>query len=791
VAGDLSVTAFNGRLFSPRHAPLAEHRRIPDAILRDILLALATTNSAGGRRRISYHDLGVEQLGSVYERVLEYEPRPNGTLARTSTKRKSTGSFYTPRALTEFLVRRTLSPLVEAKSADDILALRIVDPAMGSGAFLVAACRYLAECCEQALVRDGQWHERDSIGARATLRRMVAERCLYGVDLNPTAVQLARVSLWLTTLAADRPLTLLDHHLAAGNSLVGAWLSDLSMPPRSAKPRTSLPLFDDQIGEALGACVPARLRLELEASDTLAAVKRKERWLAELGHADGPLARWSAACDAWCAAALLPQPASDAVVREWIASAIGAPTTLPASQLRASLDQARATASSHSAFHWELVFPEVFFDERGRPRDTPGFDAVIGNPPWDMLRADAGTPDQRRDSRGATAAALKFVRRSRFYHHQGTGHPNRYQLFVERAMRLARRHGRIGLLLPSGIATDRGSAALRRQLFERTTIDTWLGFENRRRIFPIHRSVRFVVMSTTNAGHTATLRFRCGLADPEELHRDDLFTGSLSLSRARIEDLNPDLNIPEVTTAAALSILTGIADRVPALGDPDGWHVRFGRELNATDDRPLFVKLDAGHDELLPIVEGKQLAPFQIHLDRSTHGIPIKSAARLIDRSSSFDRHRIAYRDVASATNRLTLIAAMLPAGTISTHTVFCLKTPLDGQSQWALLGLMNSLVANYLVRLSVTTHVTTAIMSRLRVPKPDQAKRDRLATLAQILALSGIEAQADAYAELNAISVGLYGITREEYAFVLDSFPLLPKDLRDCCLKKNLKLKP
>jgi len=782
VAGDLSVTAFNGRLFSPRHTPLAEQRRIPDAILRDILLALATTNTIDGRRRISYHDLGVEQLGSVYERVLEYEPQANGKLTRTSLKRKSTGSFYTPRALTEFLVRRTLAPLVDGKSADDILRLRVVDPAMGSGAFLVAACGYLAESCEQALLRDGQWRDRDANHTRATLRRWVAERCLYGVDLNPTAVQLARVSLWLTTLAADRPLTLLDHHLATGNTLVGAWLADLSMPPRSSRARTSLPLFDDQAGAALGACVPARLRLALETSDTVDAVRRKERWLAELGRADAPLARWAAACDAWCAAALSPYSPSDALVREWIAAALGAPTSLPPSRLRASVDQARSTASAHSAFHWEIAFPEVFFDERGQPHDTPGFDAVIGNPPWDMLRADAGAPDQRRDSRASTAAALKFFRCSRFYHHQGTGHPNRYQLFVERALRLVKREGRIGLLLPSGIATDRGSAALRRQLFDHTTIDSWLGFDNRHRIFPIHRSVRFVAMTTTNGGRTATLRFRCGLADADELHREDLFASSLSLTRSRLEDLNPDLNIPEITTTAALSILTGIADRVPALGDPAGWHVRFGRELNATDDRPHFVKLDAGSLELLPVVEGKQLAPFQADIDRSTHGIPIKTAAALIARSSSFDRHRVAYRDVASATNKLTLIAAMLPAGTISTHTVFCLKTPLDDQSQWALLGLMNSLVANYLVRLNVTTHVTTSIISRLRVPKPLRAI-EQLATLSQALARFGVEDPSDAYAELNALAARLYGVDEADYRFILDSFPLIPQSQRDRCL--------
>ena len=243
-AADLDVTAFNGRLFSPRHAPLVEQRRVPDAVARDVLLSLATESTPQGRRRISYHDLGVEQLGSVYERVLEYEPRGRGTaiaLSRTSIERKATGSFYTPRAITEFLVRRTLSPLVEGKSADQILELRVLDPAMGSGAFLVAACQFLADHCEKALIVEGRWAAGEVTPSdRATLKRQVAERCLYGVDLNPTAVQLARLSMWLTTLAADRPLTFLDHHLAAGNSLLGASITDLAhpaTPPRRARTR--------------------------------------------------------------------------------------------------------------------------------------------------------------------------------------------------------------------------------------------------------------------------------------------------------------------------------------------------------------------------------------------------------------------------------------------------------------------------------------------------------------------------------------------------------------------------
>lgn len=795
-AGDLDVTAFNGRLFSPRHAPFTEQRRVPDIVVHDVLLSLATEVTKQGRRRISYHDLGVEQLGSVYERVLEYEPedeRHGVTLTRTSTKRKSTGSFYTPRALTEFLVRRTLTPLVEGKSADQILGLRIVDPAMGSGAFLVAACRFLAECCELAMLRDGQWIEADATAAtRAGLRRNVAERCLYGVDLNPTAVQLARLSLWLTTLAADRPLTFLDHHLAPGNSLIGARLEDLSRPlptGRSSRSPVPLSLLDGTIADEVAlAVLPARLSLALTPSDSLDAVKDKERALAQLARPGGPIARWTAAADAWCAARLWSGAAAptSGVVSEWIAAAIGSTTTLPGAQLSASLNRAREVAVSHSVFHWELAFPEVFLDADGHPSAAGGFDAVIGNPPWEMLRADTGSVSQRADARSMTAAQLRFCRSSPAYLHSGNGHPNSYQLFVERALQLARPRGRIGLILPSGIATDHGSASLRRRLFDRTAIDTWLGFDNRARIFPIHRSMRFVVLSTANAGCTETLRFRCGLTDPEALDREDPARPSLAIARARLEAWSPEhLTIPEIASAAALGIVAAIAERVPALADRSGWHVRFGRELNATDDRPHFARLTARPKSILPVVEGKQLAPFRVDLERSTMGVPVKIASRLVDRATTFDRNRIGYRDVASATNKLTLIAGMLPRGTISTHTVFCLKPPLDERAQWCLLALLNSFVANYLVRLQVTTHVTTALVARLPVPRPaDQSPEfARLAELSKRLAAAGVDGDAAGYAELNAIASRLYGLTRDEYAHVLSSFPLVSSEVRDRCL--------
>jgi hypothetical protein len=432
-------------------------------------------------------------------------------------------------------------------------------------------------------------------------------------------------------------------------------------------------------------------------------------------------------------------------------------------------------------FHWELAFPEVFLDERGHPRADAGFDAVIGNPPWDMLRADTGSSAQRSSTRSSTACLLRYCRGS--YRHQAHGHSNSYQLFTERAVQLAKPGGRIGLILPSGIATDHGSAALRRHLFDRTAIDAWLGFDNRSRIFPIHRSMRFVVLSTTNAGSTEALRFNSGLVEAETIDREA--AASLTIARTRLEAWSPQhLTVPEIGSAAALAIVTSIFDRVPALGDVRGWHARFGRELNATEDRPHFVRVQKPARSLLPVIEGKQLAPFRVEVERSEFALPASVAMSLLP-PAQLDRSRIAYRDVASATNKVTLIAAMLPRGTVSTHTVFCLKSPMAEREQWCLLALMNSLVANYLVRLQVTTHVTTSLMSRLPVPRPANGSRDyeRLADLAQEINTNRLAEVDPRYAELNAIAAGLYSLSEGDYQHIVDTFPLLPPALRSLCL--------
>ncbi len=803
-ARDLCVTPFNGRLFSPAHTPLGERARIPDAVVREVVLSLATAPTAVGRRRIAYADLGVEQLGAVYERVLEYEPRPhNGPLilTRTSTERKATGSFYTPRSITEFLVRRTLHPLVAGRTSDEILALRVVDPAMGSGAFVVAACRFLANAAEHARIESGEWRADEvTVEQRAELRRTIAQRCLYGVDLNPTAVQLARLSLWLTTLTTDRPLTFLDHHLVSGDSLVGAGLEDLARQPSAGVGARSpaaqaLPLFEDAASSEIAAHVlPDRFRIAEEPGDTLAAVRAKERALQNLNAPGAPLRRWKAAADLWCAGWFWPNRAlTPALYGELLAASLHRHSALPDDQVQTLLDQVSTLARQLRTFHWHFEFPEVFFDRDGRLRHDGGFDAVLGNPPWDVLRADTGSESVRADARRQRKHGLRFFRSSGVYTCQGGGHPNRYQLFAERALQLLRAGGRFGVILPSGIASDHGSAPLRRMLFDSTTIDHLFGFSNRDGIFPIHRDMRFVLVTGTRGGVTTRLPCRFGMRDatwldslPDAASEEPVAARPIVLSRTWLDAWDPThLAIPELDSPEDLEILAHVAATVSPLGSERGWRVQFGRELNATDDKAHFEPRREANRASLPVIEGKHLEPFRVHAERSAWAVPARTASRLLKASATFGRARIAYRDVASATNRLTLIAAILPAHTVSTHTVFCLKTPLGAAGQYCLVALLNSLAANYLVRLQVTTHVTASLMSRLPVPKPDGRSPDfrDLAELARELEKSGIEASPEAYARLNAIAARLYGLRTDQYAHILTTFPLIPSEIRQKCL--------
>ena len=811
-AGTLRVPPFNGRLFSPADAPLADSLPLDDLVVSRALTALTTRRTRESVETISYADLGVEQLGGVYEHLLDYDlataPRGAPAVLVPTGRRKATGSFYTPRSLTDFVVRRTLAPVVRDRSPGEILEIRVLDPAMGSGAFLVGACRYLAASYEQALVREGTLSEGDvTEDDRAAFRRAVAQRCLFGVDVNPMAVQLARLSLWLATLAAEKPLTFLDHHLRTGNSLLGASVEDIVRQPApgGASGRSGhLPLFGyDEFQDSLESAVSARIALARTPDDTLEQVRGKETLLRSLNGPGGALARWKAAADLWCAAWFRKRAAraDAAAYRDLLDRVTRSGGVLPARVAEPLLDEVRRIADENRFFHWTFEFPEIFADRADDGMGSPGFDVILGNPPWEVVHEDGA---------GTSARKLHaFIRGSGLFPLQGRGHANLYQLFFERAVRLLRHGGRVGLILPAGFSTDHAGAGLRRFLFDRTRVETFALLDNRDGIFPIHRSLRFLLLTFCAGGSTAEVAVRPGIRSAGALDTVPDEGGdehALRIRRALIEQVAGDsLAVPDVRSPVDVDILAAIAGGVPALADREGWFVHFGRELNATDDRPHFSRDPSG----MPVIEGKHLSPFAVDTAGATHHISREAAGRLLPAARTFRRARLAYREVSSSTNRTTLIAAVVPEGVVSTHTVFCVKEDLDADAQDFLCGVFNSWVANYLVRMWVATHVTAAVMARLRVPRPSRAAAEfrLIVRLSRSLAAayatharrtdrktrsSRRKAQAAPdvlgvgadWASLNAAAARLYGLSRDHFVRVMETFPSLSAGERTAALR-------
>ncbi|MBI3879245.1 MAG: Eco57I restriction-modification methylase domain-containing protein [Verrucomicrobia bacterium] len=414
---EYSVARYNGGLFDPAQHPLLENWRIADADLASVLRGLMfdpppkPNEPALPIQTVDFGDLRVQQLGSIYEGLLEHHFARDAAgrleLKTDKAERKATGTYYTPDYIVKYIVGQTLTPLLDeiersepvraalgAKRqdnsfADAVLALNVCDPAMGSGHFLVEATTFLADHIA-AHPTTRRLHEKSKDEEElAYWRRRVVEACIYGVDLNPLAVELAKLSLWLTCIASDQPLNFLDHHLRCGNSLIGARLDQLGgLPDKKAKRGAAAKqlgfTFGPDFKRAVADTITAIKAIESEASGDVAKVKGKERrWAAEILPRLAPYKR---VADLWTGTFFGEELDEETYVtkaQEILEPPAGAKTA------RATRAQARRTADSppyqpHSRrfFHWELEFPDVFFADDGSLKSNPGFDAVIGNPPY-------------------------------------------------------------------------------------------------------------------------------------------------------------------------------------------------------------------------------------------------------------------------------------------------------------------------------------------------------------------------------------------------------------------------
>ena len=304
-------------------------------------------------------------------------------LTKDKSKRKASGSYYTSEAIVRSMVENTLGPLCERKTFEEILRLKVLDPAMGSGHFLIGVIDYLA--LELATHPDAPpMTTGDTDTEIAYWRRRVVENCIYGVDLNPMAVELAKVSLWLHTVAKGEPLSFLDHHIRCGNSLIGANIANLANLPalkksRRAKETTQIALnmdfgFTDTVSEAVGHYLVIE-KMESQTADDIHAMER------ELEQAQQTLSRHKEIANLW-----LSVHFGNNVERGNYHKALKA---LASRQVNVNVStglsnyrKAQKLAEHYHYFHWEIEFPEVFRGELGNKLENLGFDAIVGNPPY-------------------------------------------------------------------------------------------------------------------------------------------------------------------------------------------------------------------------------------------------------------------------------------------------------------------------------------------------------------------------------------------------------------------------
>ncbi|MEQ8675357.1 MAG: Eco57I restriction-modification methylase domain-containing protein [Aggregatilineales bacterium] len=432
-----AVPPYNGRLFSDSEHPFLEKHIVGDSYLVPALDKLARVddleNKRGERVFVDYRDLEVRHLGSIYEKLLEYEldiatealtlkkgqyaPAKSGDadivkqagqvyLRTGSNERKVTGSYYTPDYIVRFIVEKTLEPLLTAitarhaeQDADgqwhvrdgealvrEVLALNVLDPATGSGHFVVDVTAYIAEWLAKLSLNPADLGDEDEL---IYWKRQVASACIYAIDINPLAVELAKLSMWLTTLAKGKPLSFLDHHLRVGNSLVGTDITHLTDDLDEEKRRKKrakaeekaaavgqMSMFSDaDFTDGVRFAVEQMNAIEGTIANHVSDVKQQEQLYADLTKR---LSTWGQAADVWTARNFGLEITADQwkAVRNFTAS-----SRIPAN-VQKLVDEAQRIAREQRFFHWELAFPEIFFDVDGKPKANPGFDAVVGNPPY-------------------------------------------------------------------------------------------------------------------------------------------------------------------------------------------------------------------------------------------------------------------------------------------------------------------------------------------------------------------------------------------------------------------------
>lgn len=795
---DMGIYPYNGMLFDINETDYLATYRCKNSSFLKAIRSLTLIREGNISQIISYADLSVEEFGSVYESLLDYAPRITSTeediagvkypansfiLDPRGSDRKSTGSYYTNPQLVQQLIKSALEPVIEdrlrkVKSNDPlekekaILSIKVCDSASGSGAFLIAACNRLGK--ELAKIR-----AKDAIPTQdfeQNARRDVMLHCIYGVDVNPMAVELAKVSLWINAAVKNKPLNFLDHHIKCGNSLIGATpeLMAKGIPSDAFEPvegddkkvasyfkkinneqhkvRT-LDSWQEERKDKSRICSakfaaldnvdepnPDYVHLKKQKYDELLAneIFHQEKFLANL---------WTSAFF-W---KLDDQNAKIPTQSVFLAAMKDISSVDP--DIRTTVED---LTGKHRFFHWHVEFPDVF------GKDDPGFDCVLGNPPWDMIKENSdeffsyydrnfrkqNSKEKKErikelctnslieskwlDYQSIFAHYTKYYQNSGVYQYQGKGHFNAFKIFTEKFHQLIGYGKNMGIIVPSGLYTDDGCSALRELLLYQSKIIELFCFENKNKIFPIHSSFKFVILTAAKLIKTDTFVTGFMLKDLSVLSKQRI--DGLRISEKLISKFSPDtLSIMEFQDQKEIDLLNKIYNEFPMMGEKidNTWNVVFHRELNQTDDHKLLQTSLSP----IPIYEGKMIHHYKSNSENTRYWILENDAKEFYSKRGyeAWKYYRLAYRAVASSTNETTLISTIIPKHTGSVESLRIIELleynkkqnqyieSINDREQLFLTALLNSFVLNYVIRRKISANLSAFYLYQLPAPRYKQ----------------------------------------------------------------------
>ncbi|MCK5130544.1 MAG: N-6 DNA methylase [Candidatus Sabulitectum sp.] len=825
----LGITPLGSFLWSTQATEDLNEATLENHYLLQAIRAITQTTKENITTRVDYRNLGSEELGSIYESLLEMKPRINADARQfnlqisAGNERKTTGSYYTPTELINELLNSALDPVIRTKKTEEeILETKICDPACGSGHFLIAAAHRMAR---HLAAKRTEEEEPDPDTYRTALRDIISH-CIYGVDINPMSVELCKISLWLEAIEPGKPLSFLDHHIKCGNSLIGTSPTLMIDKEVSEKNNKFISIPDNAFKAITGDDKKTAAKLKKNNKQQRKAtskdmfygitaeedtVKLIALQVAEIDHRDDSTINQlkqkeaeykvvttstifnteKTKADLWCAA--------------FVQNKIEENTTpITTETIRAFKENSRSLkeeikeevtnlANHYQFFHWYIEFPEVFQRET---EESNGFDVVLGNPPWERIKlqekeffaerdeAIAKAPNASARTRMIKAleaedptlyeAFIKakrvsegnshFLRNSLKFPLCGRGDVNTYTVFAELNKDLMNRQGRVGCIVPSGIATDDTTKFYFQEIIEKKQLVSLFDIENRKKIFEAVDSRMKFCLLTLSGIPIEEAEFVFFAHQMEDLKDDEK---RFPLTKEDIELLNPNTKTcPIFRTKRDAEITKGIYRRIPVLinendkenGNP--WGIKFMRMFDMSNDSGLFrtrEQLESEDWELkgnifekaekkyLPLYEAKMIhhynhrfADYQdlpkgskstqlprVPLERlqdpnyeplPRYWVPEEEVSERLEKASWKHNWLLGFRDITNVTNERTVIASFLPVCGVG-HTMPLIMTNADFKYVCCFYVLLSSFAFDWICRQKMGgTHLTYSYLKQLPV---------------------------------------------------------------------------